>query len=158
MTVRRATRKDQKTVLRFHHALYIAFRDQIAAPDVIPLFAYRNMEDTLREDVEGLLLARSAAVFLAEREGKALGYITGHIEVDHRRVLSRRGIVEDWFVQESARGARVGSRLLETLLGWFREGGCELVESGTWAFNQAAREAHKKAGFIEIEVKMRRRL
>lgn len=145
-------------MLAFHQALYVEFRDQIAAPDIIPLFAYKNMEATLKDDVEGLLGARSAAVFLAEREGQALGYISGHIEVDHRRVLCRRGVVEDWFVADAARGQGVGSRLLATLLDWFRADGCELAESGTWAFNEKARQAHAKAGFTEIEIKLRRRL
>jgi GNAT superfamily N-acetyltransferase len=158
VTLRRATRKDQATVLEFHHALYVEFRDQIAAPEIIPLFAYKNMEATLKDDVEGLLGARSAAVFLAERGGKALGYISGHIEVDHRRVLCRRGVVEDWFVHADARGTGVGPRLLQTLLDWFRADGCEVAESGTWAFNQNARKAHAKAGFAEIEIKLRRRL
>lgn len=158
LSVRRATRKDQATVLRFHHALYVEFRDEIAAPDIIPLFAYKNMEATLREDVEGLLSARSAAVFLAEQAGQAVGYISGHIEVDHRRVLCRRGVVEDWYVADAARGRGIGPRLLNTLIDWFRADGCELVESGTWAFNERARKAHAKAGFTEIEIKLRKRL
>lgn len=158
MTVRRATNKDRPTILSFHHALYVQFRDQIAAPDVIPLFAYKDMQATLRDDVEGLLTARSAAVFLAEEAGHALGYISGHIEFDARRVLCRRGVVEDWYVAAEARGRGIGPRLLDTLLAWFRADGCELVESGTWAFNENARKAHAKAGFEEIEIKLRRRL
>lgn len=158
MTVRRATRKDKATILSFHHALYVEFRDQIAAPEVVPLFAYKDMQTTLRDDVEGLLSARSAAVFLAEQGGEAVGYISGHIEFDPRRVLCRRGVVEDWFVIAAARGRGVGPLLLETLLAWFRADGCELVESGTWAFNENARKAHAKAGFAEIEIKLRRRL
>jgi GNAT superfamily N-acetyltransferase len=158
VTVRRATRKDKAAILSFHHALYVEFRDQIAAPDVIPLFAYKDMQATLRDDVEGLLTARSAAVFLAEQDERALGYISGHIEFDARRVLCRRGVVEDWFVAAEARGRGVGPLLLDTLLAWFRADGCEVVESGTWAFNEKARKAHAKAGFQEIEIKLRRRL
>jgi GNAT superfamily N-acetyltransferase len=158
VTVRRATRKDKATILSFHHALYVEFRDQIAAPDVIPLFAYKDMQATLRDDVEGLLTARSAAVFLAEENERALGYISGHIEFDARRVLCRRGVIEDWYVTAEARGRGIGPRLLDTLLAWFRADGCELVESGTWAFNEHARKAHARAGFQEIEIKLRRRL
>jgi GNAT superfamily N-acetyltransferase len=158
LSLRRATRRDQPTVLAFHHALYVEFRDQIAAPDIIPLFAYKDMEATLKDDVEGLLGARSAAVFLAQQGGRDVGYVSGHIEVDHRRVLCRRGVVEDWYVAAEARGRGVGSRLLTALLDWFRADGCEVAESGTWAFNENARKAHAKAGFTEIEIKLRRRL
>lgn len=158
VVLRRATRKDQAVVLRFHRELYIQFRDQVAAPEVVPLFAYKDMEGTLRDDVEGLLGARSARVLLAERDGQAVGYISGHLEVDTRRVLTRRGVIEDWYVDEGARGAGVGMQLMNELLDWFRSENCELAESGTWAFNAGARKAHAKAGFAEIEIKLRRRL
>jgi GNAT superfamily N-acetyltransferase len=158
VTLRRATRKDKPTILSFHHALYVEFRDQIAAPDVIPLFAYKDMAATLQDDVEGLLSARSAAVFLAEENERPLGYVSGHIEFDARRVLCRRGVVEDWFVLPEARGRGIGPTLLDTLIAWFRADGCELVESGTWAFNEKARRAHARAGFQEIEIKLRRKL
>lgn len=158
VVVRRATRKDQPVVLRFHRALYIEFRDQIADPALIPLFAYKDMEGTLREDVDGLLGARSARVYLAERAGEAVGYISGHLEVDHRRVLVRRGVVEDWYIAEGERARGVGQKLLAELTEWFKSEQCDLVESGTWAFNANARAAHKRAGFHEIEIKLRKRL
>jgi len=156
--LRQATRKDQPVVLRFHRELYIQFRDQVAAPDVIPLFAYKDMDGTLRDDVDGLLGTRTARVLLAERDGRALGYISGHLELDSRRVLTRRGVIEDWFVDQDARGAGVGIALMNALLDWFRSENCEMAESGTWAFNDGARRAHAKAGFAEIEIKLRRRL
>ncbi len=156
--LRRATRKDFATVLGFHRELYVRFRDQIAQPDVVALFAYKDMDATLRDDVDGLLLGRGTRVLLAERAGKPVGYVSGHVEVDARRVLSKRGVVEDWYVLTEERGRGIGGQLLETLTAWFRDEGCEMVESGTWAFNHAARKAHAKAGFLEIEIKFRKRL
>jgi GNAT superfamily N-acetyltransferase len=158
VVLRRATRKDHATILGFHRELYVRFRDQIAQPELVALFAYRDMEETLRDDVDGLLLGRGTRVLLAERAGAAIGYVSGHVEVDTRRVLSRRGVVEDWYVLAGERGQGVGHQLLQALIDWFREEGCEMVESGTWAFNAAARRAHARAGFHEIEIKFRRRL
>lgn len=156
--IRRATRADRAVVLHFHRDLYIKYRDQIAAPAVLPLFAYKDLDRTLRDDVDGLLSGPGAVVFLAELAGHAVGYVSGHVEVDPRRVLAKKGVVEDWFVSGEARGKGVGKLLLDTLIDHFREVQCEVVESGTWAFNDSARRAHKKAGFAEIEVKFRRRL
>jgi GNAT superfamily N-acetyltransferase len=158
VSIRIATRADYPVVLRFHRDLYIKHRDDLARPDVVPLLAYRDIEGTLRDDVEGLLSGQGARVLLAEREGKSVGYITGHIENDPRRVLSRRGMVEDWFVMKSERGKGTGRLLMEALVESFRLDGCNVVESGTWAFNEHARRAHAKAGFLEIEVKFRKRL
>jgi GNAT superfamily N-acetyltransferase len=145
-------------VLQFHRELYIKFRDQLTEPQVLPLFAYRDLDTTLRDDVDGLLNAREAVVLLAEIAEQPVGYVSGHVEVDVRRELSRKGVVEDWFVLPSARGQGVGMRLLENLIERFREAECDVVESGTWAFNEGARKAHAKAGFTEIEIKFRKRL
>ena len=158
VAIRIATRSDYAAVLRFHRDLYIRHRDEMTRSDVAPLLAYRDIESTLRDDVEGLLAGRGARVLLAERAGKPVGYITGHMENDPRRLLSRRGVVEDWFVMKSERGRGTGRLLMDTLLESFRADGCEVVESGTWAFNEHARRAHLKAGFVEIEVKFRKRV
>ena len=158
LAIRRATRADRAVVLGFHRELYIRFRDQIARPEDLPLFAYRDLDGTLRDDVDGLLTGRDSLVLLAEQSGIPVGYITGHVEVDARRVLARKGVVEDWYVVPEGRGMGAGKLLLDTLVEAFRAAGCDVVESGTWAFNEGARRAHAKAGFTEIEVKLRRRL
>lgn len=158
VVIRGATKADHAAVLRFHRDLYVRHRDELARPDVLPLLAYRDLDATLRDDVEGLLSGRDTKVLLAERDGHPVGYVTGHIEVDPRRLLTRKGVVEDWFVAKSERGRGTGRLLLDTLVEGFRRDGCQVVESGTWAFNEGARKAHAKAGFIEIEVKFRKRL
>jgi GNAT superfamily N-acetyltransferase len=158
LVIRRATRADRSAVLQFHRELYIRFRDQITDPEVLPLFAYRDLDSTLRDDVDGLLSGNDSLVLLAEKNGTPIGYITGHVEIDRRRVLVKKGVIEDWFVVADDRGRGVGKLLLETIIQRFRQAGCEVVESGTWAFNEHARKAHKQAGFQEIEVKFRMRL
>lgn len=158
VSIRRATRADRAAVLEFHRSLYVRYRDEITEPGVLPLFAYRDLDATLREDVDGLLGGRDTTVLLAERAGRPVGYVTGHTEVDSRRVLSRKGIIEDWYVLASERGRGTGKKLLEALVDVFRSAACDVVESGTWAFNEHARRAHAKAGFTEIEVKFRKRL
>ncbi len=156
--VRQATRADRALVLRFHQALYVQYRDEITRPEVLPLFAYRDLDGTLRDDVDGLLRTSGAIVLLAERAGEAVGYISGHIEVDVRRELPRKGVVEDWFVLASERGRDVGQQLFEALTAHFKGAGCDVIESGTWAFNEGARKAHAALGFTEIEIKFRKRL
>jgi GNAT superfamily N-acetyltransferase len=154
VVIRQATRADRALVLRFHRELYINYRDEITRPDVLPLFAYRDLDSTLSDDVDGLLRAHEAIVLLAERGPDAVGYVSGHVETDSRRLLARKGVVEDWYVNASERGKGTGKVLVER----FRTAGCQVVESGTWAFNHGAREAHAKLGFTEIEVKFRKRL
>jgi GNAT superfamily N-acetyltransferase len=158
VVIRQATKADRAVVLRFHRELYVRHRDEITLPEVLPLFAYKDLEGTLSDDVEGLLRTQDATVLLAERNGTPLAYVSGHVENDPRRVLPKKGVIEDWYVLPSERGKGVGKLLLETLIERFRGAGCHVVESGTWAFNEGARKAHQALGFHEIEVKFRKRL
>jgi ribosomal protein S18 acetylase RimI-like enzyme len=88
----------------------------------------------------------------------ALGYITGRVTVEPRRVLPRRGVVEDWYVAPDSRGAGVGSSLLHELEARFAAAGCEVIESATWSSNEGARRAHDALGFREIRVMYRKRI
>lgn len=132
-------------------------RQDLVTPEVHELSAYRDLEGALRDDVEALLRNPAATVLMAERSGEAVGYITGHVETDPRRVLPRRGIVEDWYVEPAARRSGTGRALFEALVDVFRGAGCEVVESMTWAPNEGARSAHRALGFVEIDVRYRMR-
>lgn len=157
--IRRAHRSDRALVLLFHRALYVAHRNAILPAALAPFYAYRDLETALRDDVDALLGAAHAVVIIAERAGEPIGYATGHTEQDdERRVLRRKGVIEDWYVEGPARGEGIGARLIEALTTVFRDEGCDVVESTTWPFNDGARRAHEALGFREVEVKYRKKL
>jgi ribosomal protein S18 acetylase RimI-like enzyme len=150
--VRDARDTDRDVLLRFHESLYVGHRDRVVAQEDLPLIAYRDYERVLADDLRSLMNDRNAHVLIAESGGKPVGYVTGRETVESGRLLPRRGIVEDWFVQEDARGSGIGRRLLEELEKRFIEDGCQVIESATWATNESARQAHDKLGFREIRV------
>lgn len=156
--VRDALEEDRDLLFRFHKSLYESHRDQVVAPDDLPLIAYRDYEKILADDVRALLRDRNAHVLIAEREGQAIGYITGRSSIESRRALPRRGVVEDWYVEEGARGGGVGRQLLNALEERFRDAGCQVIESATWSGNEGARRAHDALGFREIRVIYRKLL
>lgn len=159
VVIRRADRRDRALVLLFHRALYVAHREAILPTDVAEFYAYRDLDSALQDDVDSLLRSPRAVVMIAERAGEAIGYATGHTEDDdERRVLRRKGVVEDWYVDAAARGAGIGTRLLDALATVFRDAGCQVIESTTWPFNAGARRAHEALGFHEVEVKYRKKL
>ena len=156
--VRPAGDADRQTLLRFHKALYEAHRERVVAPEDLPLVDYRGYEKILADDLDALLRDRNACVLIAEVDGQAVGYITGRISTEPRRVLPKRGIVEDWYVAEASRGAGIGAHLLDELQKRFIEAGCQLIESATWSGNKRARQAHTSLGFREIRVIYRKKL
>jgi GNAT superfamily N-acetyltransferase len=154
----RATSADRDVVVEFHRRLYIEHRDSIVSPALSAMLAHHDFEEVLCHDAEAILRNPEGIVFLARDAEGELGYISGHFEVDRRRVLTTKGVVEDWFVVPKARRHGVGRLLLSALTDFFVSHGCQVLESRTWAFNPEARRAHEKLGFDEIEVVYRKRL
>lgn len=157
-TLRRASRADRAALRALHRALYIDHHGSVVPPRVAPLLAYRDFERVLRDDIDGLIDHPNAAVLVAERAGRVIGYITGHVEEEPERQLPRRGVVEDWYVDPSDRGQRVGAALLAALEAVFQQAGCDLVESATWTFNEGAVRAHEALGFEPYQVRFRKPL
>jgi ribosomal protein S18 acetylase RimI-like enzyme len=158
LELRRATLADRAIILAFHRALYVTHRDRILPPDMLELIAYRDFETVLREDVEAMLKSDQTIVLLGFDRSRAVGYISGRIQQEPRRLLRRRGVIEDWYVDEAHRGKGHGSALLLGLESALREAGCELLESATWAFNDSARRAHDALGFKEVQIQYRKRI
>ena len=156
--VRDARHEDRDVLLRFHRALYEDHRDQVVAREDLPLLAYRDYGRVLAADLEALMKDRNAHILIAEADGTRVGYITGRLNVEPGRVLPRRGVVEDWYVEPASRGLGIGARLLEDLEKRFTDEGCQIVESATWSGNHSARRAHDALGFREIRVIYRKRL
>lgn len=154
----REGRADDRDVLQgFHRKLYIQHRDAVLDAGDLPLVEYRDYEQVLHDDLSALLSDRSAIVLVAELGDEVVGYITGRVQVEPRRVLPRRGIVEDWYVDAPRRGSGVGRTLLVELEQRFAKRGCDVVESATWASNDGARKTHLALGFREIRVMFRKR-
>jgi len=156
VTVRRATTKDRSIVLAYHRALYRTHRDEVMPAGMLPLVGYRDFDGVLREDVDAMLADADTAVVLAEIEGRPVGYATGHVESDPRRLVRKRGVVGDWYVDADVRAAGVGRALVATLEAIFRDLGCDAMESATWAFNEGARRAHEHLGFREVQIVYRK--
>ncbi len=156
--VREADSSDRQVLMGFHRNLYQAHRDEVVEEEDRPLIEYRDYERILSDDLESLLRDRNGHVLVAESQGAAVGYITGRVTVEPRRVLPRKGVVEDWYVVPDARGSGVGALLLSELEARFAAAGCEVIESATWSGNEGARRAHDALGFREIRVMYRKRI
>lgn len=156
--LRSADESDFELLMGFHRALYRGHRDDVVPGDDLALIEYRDYENILRGDLRAILRDRSSHALVAEANGTAVGYITGRLTVEPRRVLPRRGVIEDWYVVPGLRGAGVGAQLLRELERRFAEAGCEVIESATWSNNEVARRAHDALGFREIRVIYRKRL
>lgn len=158
LRLRRAELGDRPLIEAFHRALYLEHRAAVMPAGMERLFAYRSFEAVLAEDVAAMLRDPSVVVLLALGDDSAVGYISGTIESDERRVIRRKGVVGDWYVDEAVRGTGIGRRLFETLEAIFLEAGCGLVEVATWPFNEGTRKALDRLGYSEIQITYRKEI
>jgi GNAT superfamily N-acetyltransferase len=96
-----------------------------------------------------------AVVFVAERGGAILGYAYAAIEpLSWKDLRDEAGFLHDLLVTDGARGAGVGTQLLEAAIEWLRQRGMPRVVLGTAAQNHGARRLFERRGFRPTMVEM----
>lgn len=94
------------------------------------------------------MTADDAAVFKAvSAEGDVIGFTVAEIQEDGSDPF---GMVCDVLVDESLRCGGVGTALLETAIGWFRERGIVDVYLESGLNNHAAHEYFMRRGFVKV--------
>jgi ribosomal protein S18 acetylase RimI-like enzyme len=89
--------------------------------------------------------ANPAGIFVAEAEGRVVGYITTLIDRE-----GGRGRIPNLAVASDCRGGGLGRRLIEHALDYFRREGlaCAMIE--TMAQNEIGQHLYPGCGFVEV--------
>lgn len=86
-----------------------------------------------------------SGVFVAERAGQILGYITTRVDRHNSR-----GRIPNLAVIEEARGLGLGRRLIEHALDYFRAEGLHVAMIETMASNSIGQHLYPSCGFEEV--------
>lgn len=87
------------------------------------------------------------AVWVAEKNGSASGYVTCHFDEDRAGRIGLVGVGAD------AQGGGLGAGLVNHALRWFRDEGARGVQVATQGRNEAAKGLYKSCGFtVESEM------
>ncbi len=89
--------------------------------------------------------ANPAGVFVAEEDGKILGYITTRID----REISK-GRIPNLAVIPETRGRGLGRKLIEHALEYFRREGMAFAMIETMAYNEVGNHLYPSCGFVEV--------
>jgi ribosomal protein S18 acetylase RimI-like enzyme len=101
--------------------------------------------------------ADDVAVFVAERDGAVVGYVYAGIEPkSFKELRDVAGFVHDVVVDESARGAGIGSRLVETAAEWLAGRGMRRIMLWTAEQNAPAQRLFARLGFRRTMIEMTR--
>lgn len=106
-------------------------------------------EDAWRDWAAGRWQSGTAAVFLAEDDGRAVGTATG---AAYDAAPGEAHVYAMW-VAPDARGVGVGRPLVEAIAEWARGRGCECLVLRVTETNEPARRLYAACGFAETGVR-----
>lgn len=89
--------------------------------------------------------ANPRGIFIAEAEGRIIGYITTLIDRD-----AGKGRIPNLAVAASQRGQGLGRRLIEHALEYFRREGLSYAMIETMAQNEIGQHLYPACGFVEV--------
>lgn len=105
-----------------------------------------------RAFLDGATIPTIAAVFIAEEEATALGFVELAVRSFSDGCESMPvPHVEGWYVEPFARGKGLGRALMDSAEGWARERGFVELASDTEPWNERSIAAHARCGFRETE-------
>lgn len=108
------------------------------------LLAGRDWRWRKARHVDEDFAANPAGVFVAEDEGKVIGYISTRLDRE-----AGKGRIPNLAVDQAARGRGLGRRLMEHALDYFRREGMAFVMIETMANNAAGQHLYPSCGFVE---------
>ncbi len=89
--------------------------------------------------------ANPAGVFVAEEDGKILGYITTLLDRE-----AAKGRIPNLAVDAAARGRGIGRQLIDHTLDYFRREGMAFAAIETMVSNPAGQHLYPACGFVEV--------
>ncbi len=98
-----------------------------------------------RRSVEADVQANSEGVFVAEEDGRVIGYVTTILDRE-----TRVGRIPNMAVLPMYRRRGVGEQLMRTALRYFKESGIEYAKVEALEQNEAAQRFYPKIGFQEV--------
>lgn len=141
--IRRATQNDIPAIDRLLYQVHKVHSD--LRPDLFKAGAKKYCD----EELEAILMDTLRPVFVAEKDGRILGYaFCIHQQYTHSSNMMdvKTLYIDDLCVDESARGVQVGSCLYEFVLQYAREHKYYNVTLNVWAGNDRALKFYEKLG------------
>lgn len=155
VTIRRAKQADEPSLGRYGAALMRQHHEFDPKRFILsdhPEQGYGGFLVSQLDDPESVVL-------VAERDGAVLGYVYAAMEpLSWKELRAACGFVHDVFVDEPARGAGVGEKLVRAAIEWLDSMNAPRVVLGSAAKNEAALRFFDRLGFRRTMIEMTREL
>ena len=125
--------------------------------DIRPDLFREGVQKYNEADLTKLLTDESCPIFIAEEDGKVVGYCfcqwriySGNPVLTDRKEL----YIDDLCVDEAARGTGVASRLYRHVIAYAREQGCAYITLNVWCGNLNAQRFYEHMGMQQRSITM----
>ena len=95
------------------------------------------------------IAAEQATIFVVERAGRVLGFVTVGVQQDNHLLLqaTRYARIGSISVAADCQGQGLGRRLMNAAEAWVRQRGAPDIRLNVWAFNQRALALYEDLGY-----------
>lgn len=126
-------------------------------PDLFCTGAQKYNEEAL----EAMLADPNRPIFIAEEEGRVLGYVFCQCETVEGNgcLCGRRELyIDDLCVDEGCRGQHIGQRLYRHAESWAKAQGFQYITLHVWGFNESAERFYRNLGMENRYICMEQKL
>ena len=149
VAIRRATPDDAQAWSVLAERAFVEAFGHLYPPADLAQF----LHDSYSVDVHRKYLADPAcAVWLAERDGEAVGYaLAGRpCTLPHAGVRPEDGELKRIYLLPSAQNSGTGSRLIHAAFDWLEKDGPSTLWIGVWSQNFGAQRFYERLGFEKV--------
>lgn len=104
---------------------------------------------------------KEGRIFIAEVDGKAVGFISLRIELKGEQILLpdiKSVLISDFIIHPEFRGKGIGKQLLQKAEEYAKEKNIKYIKLSVFAANTNAKDIYKNLGFKEYSVTMLKRI
>ena len=97
----------------------------------------------------------NTSFFIAELEGKPVGYVLGRILQENEisdNGTGRIGLLDELFVNATSRGLGLGQKLLAEIIRWMKTKNINRIKLHAYSWNNNAKRLYERNGFTEYAV------
>lgn len=150
MQIRKTTIEDLKTVLDLNHALFL--HDNPFDPILDNEWPYSADG---KKYFEPKVSGKDGICFLAEHDGKALGYLAGSvIDADKTRSNIVVANLDNMMVATEHQGKGIGTKLVSEFVKWAKANKAERIDVSAYAGNKDAIKFYEKIGFKPLSISL----
>jgi GNAT superfamily N-acetyltransferase len=151
VTIRSATASDEVSLGRFGAALMRQHHES----DPARFIQVERSEAGYGRFLVSRISEPDSRVFVADASGVVVGYVYADVEPTHWMELRGPcGVIQDVYVDESARGQGAGRLLMRAAIEWIRSRGLQQVVLMTKTRNQRAQDLFGHLGFRPTMLEM----